>query len=423
MRKRKHTPDMLWLESADRDGYYPFKIVASKADVLVTLGHWDQAEQLYQKNVDISGLFGNETRRALAQIDLGWMMTNRGQMDLSRRILTEAHAVLEREKNLKGLARCCNFLGTLHYRQGQYQKAIEYFQADLKLSASLNDQEGICALYGNLGIVYYEQGETDKALDHYRKQIELAERIGDTANVCNGMGNLASIHIDQGDYNQALECSRVQYDMATRMGEQNSIAIACNNIGDVCLRQGNILEARDNFEKQLAIAKKQGDKFLESVAYGDLGQVCQALGQHQEALQNYSQAKDLQAQQDIKYYLCYYLIFRAGLHYDLKQFSRAREDAASGKAIAAEIGREEMVFKARLLEALLTAEANLSEAETALTGLLAENQDGKRRFEILHQLYRITAKPAYKEQARELIKASDTATWPHSLRRLAGELE
>lgn len=414
---------MLWIESLSKDGFYPLKIVSSKADVLVTLGHWDQAEQLYQKNVDISGLFGNETRRALAQIDLGWMMINRGQMELSRSLLSESYQVLEREKNLKGLARCCNFLGTLHYRQGQYQKAIEHFEADLKLSASLDDQEGICALYGNLGIVYYEQGETEKALDHYRKQIELAERIGDTANICNGMGNLASIYIDQGDYNKALECSRVQYEMATRMGEQNSIAIACNNIGDVCLRQGKIPEARENFEKQLAIAKKQGDKFLESVAYGDLGQVCQALGQHQEALQNYSLAIDLQAQQDIKYYLCYYLLFRAGLYYELKQFDQAVADTAAGKTIAAEIGREEMVFKARLLEALLKAEANRPEAEAELRGLLAENQDGKRRFEIFHHLHRITAKPDYKEQARELLKVSDTATWPHSLRRLAEELE
>lgn len=413
----------LWIKSTYEERYYPLLIVASKADVLVTLGHWDQAEQLYQKNVDMSGLFGNETRRALAQIDLGWMMTNRGQMELSRRILTEAHAVLEREKNLKGLARCCNFLGRLHYRQGQYHKAAEYFQADLRLSENLNDQEGICALYGNLGIVCYEQGDTGKALEYYRKQIDLAERIGDTANICNGMGNLASIHIDQGDYDKALECSRAQLDMAARMGEQNSIAIASNNIGDVCLRQGNVSEARDNFEKQLSIAKKLGDRFLESVAYGDLGQVCQAMGRDQEALKNYSMAINIQSDQDVKYYLCYYLILRAGLYHELGLFSQSRADTAAGKAIAAEIGREEITFKARLLEALLKAETSRPDGEAALAALLAENQDGKRRFEVLHQLYRITAKPDYKEQAREMINASDTAAWPHSLRLLAGELE
>jgi hypothetical protein len=78
MRTTKHKPSKLWIESEGCDLFYPLKIVASKADVLVTLGHWNEAEKLYQKNVDMSGLFGNETRRALAQIDLGWMMTNRG---------------------------------------------------------------------------------------------------------------------------------------------------------------------------------------------------------------------------------------------------------------------------------------------------------------------------------------------------------
>jgi len=403
--------------------FYPLKVVSSKADVLELLGQWDEAERLYQRNVDMSDHFGNITRRALAQNDLGWMMINRGQMELAHRILKEAHAVLEREKEMPGFARCCNFLGTLHYRQGQYQRAIEYFKADLDVSESLHDQKGACALYGNLGIVYYELGQMDKALDYYHRQIELSKTIGDTANICNGMGNMASVYMDMGDYARALECSHTQLAMATQMGEQNSIAIANNNIGDVCLRQGNVTEARSHFEKQLAIAKKLGDKFLESVAYGDLGQVRQALGQNREALEHYSLAIDLQAKQDIKYYLCYYLIFRAGLYYEMKQFAQAVKDTAAGKAIAVEIGREEMIFKARVLETLLTAEASRPEAEAALAALLAENQDGKRRFEVLHQLYRITAKPAYKEQARELFKNADTATWPHSLRRLAGAVE
>ena len=163
-------------------------------------------------------------------------------------------------------------------------------------------------------------------------------------------------------------------------------------------------------------AKKLGDKFLESVAYGDLGQVHQALGHYPEAIQNYTLAIDLQTRLEIKYYLCFYLVLRARLYYKLKQYGLAREDAASGKAIAEEIGREEVIFKARLLETLLKAEATQSEAESALTDLLAESQDGKRKFEILYHLHRITAQPGFKDQARTLLKSVNRETWPYDLR-------
>ncbi|MBI5806550.1 tetratricopeptide repeat protein [candidate division TA06 bacterium] len=423
MNKWSHKHQKLWITKQGGGSHYPWLVIKRKADILETLGQWDNAENLYCRNLEMSERFGDRIHLALSQNDLGWMLTNKGRPDQARTMLEEAYKTFKEAEHSYGLARCCNFLGTLHYRQGQYQKAIEYYNTDLELSVTSNDQEAVCALYGNLGIVYYELGELDKALDHYRKQIELSKKVGNTANICNGMGNMASIYMDQGDYQKALECSNIQLTMATQMGELNSIAVASNNIGDCCLKQGHFLEAKEYFEKQLIISKKLGDKFLESVAYGDLGQVFQALGRNKEALENYSLAIDIQSKLEIKYYLCYYLIFRAGLYHELKQPDQALADTTAGKAIAIEIGREEMIFKARLLEALLTAEENQSEAEAALTGLLAENQDGKRRFEILHHLHRITAKPAYKEQARELIKASDTATWPHSLRRLAGELE
>ena len=423
MSTRRYKPGMMWIADGGRRSFYPWLIVKRKADVLETLGQWDNAEKLYLRNLEMSGYCGDMVHQALSQNDQGWMLTNKGRPDQARTMLEEAYKTFKETNHSFGLARCCNFLGTLYYRQGQYQKAIEYYNADLDISVTVNDQEAVCALYGNLGIVYYELGHLPKALDYYRKQIELSEKIGNRANICNGMGNMASIYLDLGDYAKALECSNTQLTMAAQMGELNSIAVASNNIGDCYLKQGHFPEARENFERQLAISKKLGDKFLESVAYGDLGQVYEALGQKREALQNYSLAIEIQNNQDIKYYLCYYLFARAQVYFDLKQFLPALEDTASARAIAGEIGREEVLFKVRLLEALLKAEDDPAEAADALAGLLEENSDGKRQFEVLCQMYRITAKPAYKDQAQGLFQSANTATWPHSLRRLAENWE
>jgi tetratricopeptide (TPR) repeat protein len=368
-------------------------------------------------------MVGEQIRKALALNDLGWMMVNRGQMDEARKSLEEARQILEQHGHRAGLARNYNFLGTLHYRQGQYRQAEKYYLLDMGISEQDGDLDAVCAILGNLGIVNYEQGHLEKAMEYYQQQILLSRKTGNLANICNGMGNLASIHMDRGEYEKAMECSLSQLEHATSMGEQTSIAVACNNIGDIQLKQGNFGPAMSNFQRQLSIAQKQGDKFLESVAWGDLGQAHDALQQDREALDEYGKAIRIQAELDIKYYLCYYLSCRA---YILFRSGCERESATDNEkalSTASDIGREEVAFRCRVLQALLKQKEDRNGAAYLLLDLLSEQQDGRRRFELFCWLFQMTLNPDYKRQAGDIAAISETGCWPHSLRLLAEKLK
>ena len=64
---------------------------------------------------------------------------------------------------------------------GDYQKAIEYHEKDLKIAKEIGDRAGEGAAYGNLGNAYDSLGDYQKAIEYNEKHLKIAKEIGDRA--------------------------------------------------------------------------------------------------------------------------------------------------------------------------------------------------------------------------------------------------
>ena len=107
----------------------------------------------------------------------------------------------------------CNSLtgiGNFYEDQGNYDKAIYYYQKAYEVAKRIKDDE---LLLGNkllLGIensianVYYYKGDYAESLSRYLKSIELASLIGDNKMLAILNENIASLYADQNDYDQAI---------------------------------------------------------------------------------------------------------------------------------------------------------------------------------------------------------------------------
>ena len=51
---------------------------------------------------------------------------------------------------------------------GDFRKAIEYHEKDLKLAIEIGDRAREGGAYGNLGNAYYSQGDFRKAIEYYK---------------------------------------------------------------------------------------------------------------------------------------------------------------------------------------------------------------------------------------------------------------
>lgn len=70
-------------------------------------------------------------------------------------------------------------LGCASHGRGNFRKAIEYHNLDLKIAKELGDKAGEGAAYGNLGPAFHCLGDYKKAIDNSNLHLEIAKEVGD----------------------------------------------------------------------------------------------------------------------------------------------------------------------------------------------------------------------------------------------------
>lgn len=108
-------------------------------------------------------------------------------------------------------------IGVVYYSQGEYSKALEYYEKDLAISEKIlgTEHPDTAATYNNIALLYKKQGEYAKALEYYNKDLAiskevLGEKHPHTATIYN---NIACLYKDTNDYIKALEYFKIAYNI------------------------------------------------------------------------------------------------------------------------------------------------------------------------------------------------------------------
>ena len=59
---------------------------------------------------------------------------------------------------------------------GDFRKAIEYHEKDLKIAIEIGDRAGEGRAYGNLGNAYRSLGDFRKAIEYHEKSLKICNR-------------------------------------------------------------------------------------------------------------------------------------------------------------------------------------------------------------------------------------------------------
>jgi len=72
-----------------------------------------------------------------------------------------------------------NNIGIVHSSQGNYSKALEFFQKALKIDEKVfgNEHPMVAIRYINIGFVYYSQGDYFRALEYYHKALKIQKKV------------------------------------------------------------------------------------------------------------------------------------------------------------------------------------------------------------------------------------------------------
>ena len=85
-------------------------------------------------------------------------------------------AIISKDSN--AIAVCYNRMGRVYSDQGDYAKALEYFQKALEIRKHKlgNDHQDVASCYNNIGTVYEDRGDYARALEHYQPALDILKR-------------------------------------------------------------------------------------------------------------------------------------------------------------------------------------------------------------------------------------------------------
>ena len=184
--------------------------------------------------------------------------------------------------------------GTVYYRLGEYNQAIELHRKALLIRNQINgeDHANVATIYSNLALVYATLNEYNQAKDLNEKALLIRKKLfgEDHADVAITYNNLASVYYRLGEYNQAKELHEKALMICKKIFDEHhaDVATSYNNLASVYNSLGEYNQAKELHEKALMIYRKifSEDHAVVATTYNNLATVYKSLGE-------YNQAKEL----------------------------------------------------------------------------------------------------------------------------------
>jgi CHAT domain-containing protein len=385
------------------------------ADVHLKRGEFAEALDYAERSLEISRDFqrqtGNEYYIATGYSFLGMIHRARGAYAQALHYLHDALDIVRAHNyGEPQLADASRNVGLVHYSQGDYRLAIDWYKRALRHNAWAANKRGAAQLLFDIGAAAQRLGQRQRADANYRESLAICEReqfadlagavlnargvlalesgrlaegrrliadalerreaLKDKAGTAEALNGLARVALARGKPEEALEFSRRAGTTAREIDHKELLSEAHTITGMAYRRLGNLAQARDAFaaavdlietmSDQIAVPDRAGARFFESKVspYHELIELAVEGQQNARALE---------------------LAERAKARVLARVVQRGRVEARS--AMSAGDRLEEQRIRSRLLTLNQTIHAERLEAEPNQSRLarLATERDEQRR--------------------------------------------
>ncbi len=190
-------------------------------------------------------------------------------------------------------------LGALMLEMGQYDKAIEVYEALVRATHSDVDRQAFSSVYNQLGAIYNLQGKIDKALAHYNTSLEmkLTYLSPNDPSLSPIYSNIGSALRNQNKLNEALKYMERALNIELQASQSDPLKIASyhNNIGLILTDQKKYNNALIHYEKALEIQQKCLPPSHPQLAtlFNNIGTIYNELKDYDKALSCYTKSLEI----------------------------------------------------------------------------------------------------------------------------------
>jgi tetratricopeptide (TPR) repeat protein len=166
-----------------------------------------------------------------------------------------------------------NNIGSVHYRKGEWDLAIEYYEKDMKISEDMGDRHGLAQTYNNIGLIYADKGEWGLAIEYYEGSMEIKESLGDRHGLAQTYSNFGNVYADKGKWDRAIEYYEKDIVISEDMGDRHGLAQTYNNIGLVYADKGEWDLAIEHYEKSMKIFDDLENQHETGITLANIGKL------------------------------------------------------------------------------------------------------------------------------------------------------
>ena len=170
---------------------------------------------------------------------LSTMQFRLGRYDESMASAVESLALL-REHAPHRTAEVRMNLGVVHYRTGEYAKALDEYRQALRTAEQYEDLRTTFRVRNNLAMVLIESGQPDGALEHLTLAVTVARRLSDVVGECHALTELARCHLALGAFADARVTAEDAVGRSHASGLADEVARASIVLGVVSVTERQI---------------------------------------------------------------------------------------------------------------------------------------------------------------------------------------
>jgi len=219
-------------------------------------------------------------------------------LDSSFYYANEALSIAHIIQDKVGLSNSYNRIANVYFFQGQYEKAMEFYQKSLTARKETNDQVGIANVYNNMAMLYSNQGEHEKALEFYTKALNISISLIDKFNTASYYSSIGTTYLELNNYKKSLEYYLKSLEISKELDEEEAIASLYRSIGNVYSEITSYEAALNYYLDALEIYKKLNNQPGLSAMYNNIGIIYQNFKENDKALVYFQKSLDIEINLD-----------------------------------------------------------------------------------------------------------------------------
>ena len=297
----------------------------------------------------------------------------------------------------RGISTCCTGIGSLYYYQGDYEKALKYYNITLEIQTELKIDIG--ASLNNIAIVYSHQGKYDMAITYFKEALKLEQKHKNTKGIAISFTNLGATYINFERYHIALEYFNKALEIYHQLDNKNGEATTLINMGNIYFSQQNFEEALKYYEKTLKINKALGNKMNIAMVLKNIGKIHIEINNNEIAKKCFYEALEISETINAKQQIMGSFISLGDIELKMHNNLTAISHYKKGLKISSQIGYKEGISEShlRIAESYYALQKYSKALKNALNGQKMAYETGtlnlqRDSYKILSDIYHKTNK-------------------------------